>query len=316
MLLAGTSPASSDSAPVVTPTLPPVTVDVILAEAPPVSAPPAGAATPGAAPAPATPASTTPASATPATTPPATDAGEIIVTGQDQRAPGDPLGNVNIESFKVVQSVDKAIIGPVAVAYKEDLPSPIRKGVHNFINNLDEPVVFLNFLLQLKIGKAFETAGRFAINSTIGVGGLMDVAKKRPFNLPRRVNGFAYTLGYYGVKPGAYLFLPLIGSTTVRDLLGRTLDLAVVPAAFGKPFTSPAFAPVQGTLSSIDDRAEFDDDLQKLRDQNANPYAAVREYYLTRRQAEIDVLRGLRTSVDDPTPPARKHHRVAPPPVK
>ena len=76
---------------------------------------------------------------------------------------------------------------------------------------------------QGKVGKAFETLGRLAINSTVGVGGLFDVAGKKA-DLPYRRNGFANTLGYYGVKPGAYLFLPLIGPTTVRDLVGGAID--------------------------------------------------------------------------------------------
>ena len=95
--------------------------------------------------------------------------------------------------------MDDAVIAPVARAYKRGLSDDVRDGIRNAINNIDEPIVFVNFLLQLKIGKAFETAGRFAINSTVGVAGIMDVAKKKPFNLPRRSNGLADTLGYYGV---------------------------------------------------------------------------------------------------------------------
>jgi phospholipid-binding lipoprotein MlaA len=239
----------------------------------------------------------------------ATDEDEIVVTGNEHVVPGDPLGDVNAVSFQAVQTVDKAIVGPIALGYKNDLPSPVRKGIHNFLNNLDEPVVFINFLLQLKPGKAAETLARFAINSTVGVGGLIDVAKKPPFKLPRRPNGFAYTLGYYGVKPGPYLFLPLIGSTTVRDVFGRALDLLVLPTAIGKPFSSPIYGPLSGVVSSIDDRAEYDDELKKLRDENPDPYGAVRNHYLQRRQAQIDILRGKRISVEDPTPPPAKQKK-------
>src|SRR3546814_5937005 len=70
----------------------------------------------------------------------------------------------------------------------------------------DLPVNFLNFLLQFKIGKAAETLGRFVVNTTFGVGGLVDVAKTKPFNLPYRRNGFANTLGFYGVEPGPYFY--------------------------------------------------------------------------------------------------------------
>src|SRR5258706_52610 len=154
---------------------------------------------------------------------PGVDQNDIVVTGRPH-APGDPLENVNAKSFAVTQSVDKAFVGPVALAYKKHVPAPVRSGLRNFLYNLKEPDVFLNFLLQLKPGKAMETLGRFAINSTIGGAGLFDVAKRRPFKLPRRPNGFADSLGYYGVKPGPFLFLPLIGPTTVRDLVASGLD--------------------------------------------------------------------------------------------
>ena len=94
--------------------------------------------------------------------------------------------------------------------------------------------------MQLKPRKSLETLGRFAINSTAGIAGLFDVSKNRPINLPRRVNGFAYTLGYYGVKPGPYMYLPLIGPTTVRDLVGRVGDISLLPVVVGGPFSDPA----------------------------------------------------------------------------
>lgn len=221
----------------------------------------------------------------------------IIVTAKSGPPPGDPAEAVNEVSFIAVTAVDKAIIAPVAHGYKKGIPLPIQQGVHNVLNNLDEPIVFVNFVLQLKIGKAFETVGRFAINSTIGLAGLIDVARKKPFNLPRRSNGLADTLGFYGVGPGPYLFLPLIGSTSVRDLLGRVADLSLLPTAVGKPFTQPLVSLTKGTLSSLDDRVENDEILTRVQ-QSDNPYGAMREYYLTKRQAEIDVLKGKRANAD------------------
>ncbi|MCE3590054.1 VacJ family lipoprotein, partial [Escherichia coli] len=103
-------------------------------------------------------------------------------------------------------------------------------GIRNFFNNLSEPVSFLNFMLQIKPGRAAETVARFAVNTTVGVGGVIDVARRKPFRRPRRPNGFANTLGFYGVKPGPFLFLPLIGPTTVRDLVGLSIDRMVLPS--------------------------------------------------------------------------------------
>lgn len=216
----------------------------------------------------------------------------IVVTARQSPPPGDPLQALNAKSFSVVQSVDEAVTGPVARTYKKSVPSPVRSGLRNFLGNLEEPVVFLNYLLQLKPGKSAETLGRFAINSTIGGAGLLDVAKRRPFKLPHRRNGFGYTLGYYGVKPGPYMYLPLIGPTTVRDLGGRLIDLSVLPMAVGKPFSELAFVVPTTTVRLIDERAEADDEIRTVRDGDADPYSAVRAHYLRERQAEIDALRG------------------------
>ena len=230
-------------------------------------------------------------------TPVAAEKDTIVVTANQGPPKGDPIAVVNEVSFGAVQSVDKAIIAPIAYGYRDGLPAPIRDGLHNVLNNLDEPIVFVNFLLQLKIGKAAETVGRFAINSTIGVAGLFDFAKKHPINLPRRSNGLADTLGYYGVGPGPYLYLPLIGSTTVRDVLGRVVDLSLLPAAVGKPFSNPIVSATKGALSSIDDRVENDVILTRVQE-SGNPYAAMREYYLMKRRAEIDVLKGKRADAN------------------
>lgn len=227
----------------------------------------------------------------------AIDRATIIVTARQGPPRGDPIAVVNEVSFVAVQAVDEAVVAPIAYGYQRGLPEPLRDGIHNALNNLDEPIVFVNFLLQLKIGKAVETVGRFAINSTIGAAGLFDVAEKKPFKLPRRSNGLADTLGYYGVGPGPYIFLPLIGSTTVRDVIGRIVDLSLLPTAVGKPFTNPLVSATKGALSSIDDRVENDKILTRIQ-QSGNPYAAMREYYLKKRQAEIDVLKGKRCNAD------------------
>ncbi len=219
------------------------------------------------------------------------DGNEIVVTARPAPPKSDPMQELNADSFEVIQNVDEAVVGPVALAYEDTVPSPVRSGISNFLSNLGEPIVFLNYLLQLKPGKAMETLGRFTINSTIGIGGLVDVAKKPPFNLPKRNNGFANTLGYYGVEPGPFLFLPLIGPTTVRDLFGRVVDLSVLPVAVGKPFNELVYTLPAGIITSLDSRAAQDEQLRKLRE-SSDPYTATRELYLKQRQAEIDALRG------------------------
>lgn len=219
----------------------------------------------------------------------------------------DPIRALNAQSFAATQAVDKAVIGPVSLAYKKTVPSPFRSGVHNLLYNLREPVVFVNFILQHKIGKAAETVGRFAVNSTIGVAGVLDIAKRRPFRLPRRGNGFADTLGFYGVPPGPFMFLPLVGPTTVRDLFGGAVDRLVLPLALGSRVTKPVFAVPAAVLGVLDHRAEFDETLHELHDGAVDPYANTRDFYLQRRQAEIDGLRGRATRNSGPMsdPPKR-----------
>jgi phospholipid-binding lipoprotein MlaA len=191
----------------------------------------------------------------------------------------------------VTQSVDKAIVAPVAYAYEDIMPRPVRNGLRNFLHNLGEPVVFLNFMLQLKPGKAAETVGRFVINTAVGAGGLVDVAKRKPFNLPHRRNGFANTFGYYGVPQGPYFYLPIVGPTTLRDFIGNRLDVLVFPLAFGRQFSRPEIVIPVAALNELNSRIEFDDELREIR-ATRDPYVAARSYYLRRRQAEIDALRG------------------------
>lgn len=233
---------------------------------------------------------------------PDSDEGEIVVTGR-ARTPADPLASINAESFAVVQSADRAIVAPLAYGYRDAVPSPLRRGLSNFLQNLREPIAILNSLLQLKIGRAFETLGRFAINSTVGIGGVLDVAASPAINLPRRPNGFANTLGFYGVRPGAFLFLPLVGATTVRDLIGGTIDGLLYPIAIGRPFTQLEVTVPVGAVSALDYRIQHDGELRDFTEETNDPYVALRDHYLNRRQAEIDALRG-RAAPSLPTAPS------------
>lgn len=228
---------------------------------------------------------------------------EIVVTARGDAPPGDPLQEVNIASFRAVQSIDNAFVGPVAMGYKSIVPEPVRDGVGNALRNLTEPVNFLNYLLQFKIGKAAETLGRFAINTTFGIGGLFDVAKKKPFNLPYRRNGFANTLGFYGVEPGPFFYLPLFGATTLRDMAGNGLDMLVLPTAIGKPFNRPAYAVPTTVVRALNDRIERDAEIERLQNESIDPYVEVRTLYLEMRRREIDALKGRVPSVPA-APPA------------
>ena len=215
---------------------------------------------------------------------------EIVVTSTTRPGVADPLRAVNEKSFEATIAVDDAVARPVALAYARVVPEPVRQGVRNVLDNLAEPVTFVNYVLQLKPLSACRTFARFVINSTIGVAGLFDIGKRRPFKLARHRTGLADTLGYYGVKPGAFFYLPLVGPTTVRDLLGGFVDRAFLPLAVGKPFGRASYTIPVGVLSAVDRRGRNDGRIKALRAE-VDPYLAARAAYLERRKSRIQTLR-------------------------
>jgi phospholipid-binding lipoprotein MlaA len=114
----------------------------------------------------------------------------------------DPLEGMNRVFFAITQPIDRFILRPVAMVYRAVMPEPVRDGVHNALANIFMPSTLVNDMIQLKPKRAWQTAKRFAINSTIGIGGLVDVAKRKPFNTPAHSNGFSNTLGVAGAGPG------------------------------------------------------------------------------------------------------------------
>lgn len=214
---------------------------------------------------------------------------EIIVTAR-QSSRIDPLAKLNAQSYAAIQAVDKAVVAPVALGYASVVPKPVRNGLRNVLRNLEEPASFLNYILQLKIGRAAKSAARFGINSTMGVAGLFDMARRKPFNLPYRPNSFANTFACYGVGNGPYFFLPLVGPTTLRDLFGLGMDKAVLPTVVGKPFDDGKVNVALGVVDALTDRVEIDSQLQRIRNESGDPYVAVREVYLAQRRAEIGAI--------------------------
>ena len=141
------------------------------------------------------------------------DAGEV----------SDPFEKMNRSTFERNMRFNHSVIYPAAKAYHNVVPEPVRNSIDNFVSNLDEPFVFANDLLQLRLEAATTTVGRFAINSTVGVGGLFDVATKQ--KLPQQSGDFGQTLYVWGMRNSPYLVLPVIGPTNVRDLIGTTVEL-------------------------------------------------------------------------------------------
>ncbi len=136
----------------------------------------------------------------------------------------DPWGRLNRFIYRFNARFDRAVFLPVANTYGR-LPAPVVKGVHNFFGNLSEVDSVVNYLLQVRLKRAAQSLGRLAVNSTLGLAGLFDVATR--FKLPAAPTGFSDTLSTWGVHPGPYLVIPLIGPSTLRDGIGLVGDYGV-----------------------------------------------------------------------------------------
>lgn len=217
------------------------------------------------------------------------------------RTPGDPHEKFNRSMFGIQQKFDRAIFRPVARGYATIIPKFIRSGLRNLLRHIRLPIVFLNDVLQLKPKRAVRSLARFAINTTAGVGGLFDVAKTA--KLPLRNNGLGNTLARYGVGPGPYLFLPLVGPTQLRDLFGGGVDGLIYPVAIGSPFNRTDYQVSTAAIGGLDLRAESDAGFKALLDGAADPYASLRSVYLQNRAVEIAEIKGETTApggLDDP----------------
>jgi len=139
----------------------------------------------------------------------------------------DPWARVNRFTYRFNSRFDEALLLPVADGYRR-LPSPLRAGVHNFFDNLTEVASVINYTLQGRLGRGLRSIGRFVINSTLGIGGLFDVAGS--MHLPYGPTGFGTTLAKWGMHPGPYLVIPFIGPSTLREGIGLAADYG---AAYG-----------------------------------------------------------------------------------
>ena len=197
----------------------------------------------------------------------------------------DPLEGVNRAIFSFNNVADKIVLEPVAKGYKK-LPSPIQSGVGNFINNLKLPLAALNQLLQGQGKNAAESTGRFLVNSTIGVFGLIDVAEN--IGLDQKEEDFGQTLATWGVGDGFYIVLPLFGPSSLRDTTGMVMTMMTDPINAYAVTQGEAWAiPVRTAANAIDQRSQIIDEVNALRDNSVDYYAAVRSSYYQNRKAAI-----------------------------
>ena len=207
----------------------------------------------------------------------------------------DPLESTNRALHNFNQAIDQTAFKPIAKIYRKRLPLPVRLSVNNFFRNLGEPTTIVNDILQGKGRQAVNDGGRFAINTTLGLLGLLDLAT--PLGLPYHTEDYGQTLARWGVPAGPYLVLPIFGPSNVRDAVGKLPALYLSDPLFlinDEPYLGAGrYGLLHAgfrTLHAIDLRAQLlgADALVKIQ---LDPYLFLRETYRQRRQHAIDDYR-------------------------
>lgn len=210
----------------------------------------------------------------------------LIITGCASQANKDPLEGINRGIYKFNDVTDKAVFKPVATAYKTVTPSPIRTGINNFFTNLGGITSVLNNLLQLKFANAFSEAGRFVINSTFGLAGFIDVAGMDKVAVHKE--DFGQTLGHWGAGTGAYLVLPFLGPSDLRDATGLIVDTATTdPIQYTHNIGEVRLHNQLRLVQFIDKRAELLTATDLVDEASLDPYAFMRDAYLQRRASLV-----------------------------
>ncbi len=187
--------------------------------------------------------------------------------------------------YGVNDALDRAVLEPAAKGYRAITTKPIRNGVSNALSNLGEPITFTNEILQGEFSRAGNTAGRFLVNSTVGVAGFVDAAGQ--YGNPRTNEDFGQTLAVWGMPSGPYLVLPLIGPSNPRDLFGSGIDAAFQPLNYAEFEGDTEFAATRGVAGALSGREQAIEVISDLREQQADPYTAVRRIYDQTREAAI-----------------------------
>ena len=197
----------------------------------------------------------------------------------------DPWEGFNRSMFKVHNIVDKSILVPTSLAYRAVTPKRGRRGIRRFLANLRAPGIFVNDILQGEFGRAGETVGRFIVNSTIGAGGFADPAAELGIEAHRE--DFGQTLAVWGVDSGPYLFLPLIGPSTVRDTFGTGVQIFMDPLFYPRSRTANVARFTRASIGGISAREPFIEPLREMEENSLDYYASFRSFYLQTRQRQI-----------------------------
>lgn len=230
-----------------------------------------------------------------ATPPPADDPDAVA----DFNQTNDPLEPTNRVLFAVNTGIDAVVLRPIVAGYRAALPETVREHVRNALTNLGGPVVLANDMLQGKPRLAGNTLVRLALNSTLGVGGVFDVATG--WGYPAHANDFGITLADWGVGEGPFLFLPLLGPNNPRDLTGYAVDVGLDPLTYlGKGSVVTDLGYARTGMIVVDTLSTVEPELDKALSTALDPYATYRSLYRQYRAGTIN-----RLAQDGPaTPPA------------
>lgn len=200
-------------------------------------------------------------------------------TGPNPRDPFEPF-NRQIDTFN--RTIDDAVLKPVATTYRDVLPSPVRTGVTNFFGNLSDVWSGVNSLLQLKVVNTADNLMRVVVNTTFGLGGLLDWASE--MGLERHREDFGQTLGHWGVPTGPYLVLPLLGPSTVRDAAALPVDMKADLAAQFDPASTRNSLQV---VRIIDTRANLLRASSVMEEVALDRYTFTRDIWMAKRRADV-----------------------------
>lgn len=210
----------------------------------------------------------------------------------------DPLEETNRAIFGFNQAVDQVIILPVAKTYRTVVPPPMQQSIHDFLQNLNGPVIFANDVLQGQFQLAGNTLARLAINTTVGIGGMFDVAKV--MGIPFHTNDMGITLANWGFIEGPYIIVPILGPSNPRDIVGSVADGFADPGDYVAGQHHLWWAILSRRVTSgIDVRSRNIENLAEIEKTALDYYATIRSLYRQRRAAQI---RHEQSDLPNPTP--------------
>ena len=220
-----------------------------------------------------------------ATPPPASDPEALA----DFRQTNDPLEPTNRFFYRVNDTLDTYVLAPVARGYVYVVPSPARTGIHNVLANITSPVLLANTIMEAKPRRAGDTFMRFVINTTLGVGGIFDVASD--FGYPAEDADFGITLALWGIGNGPFLFLPVLGPSSPRDASGFAGDIVLDPLTWASFGGSKTLGWSRYGIGAVDARSRVLDQVSDIKKTALDPYATFRSLYRQHRSAQIQDVR-------------------------